>query len=146
MRFTDLFTELVRAEIELWNELDTHLAATVGISLAQYQALAAIKNGAGQARVQDISTEMIITVGATSKIVDRLERDGFAGRSAHPHDRRSSIVLLSERGAAALAAAEETIESHLHTRLGGALSRDRAESLLIDLRSLRARPRVQAIP
>ena len=144
MRFTELFTELVRAEIELWNELDAHLVVTVGIPLSQYQALAAIRNGSGRARVQDISTEMLITVGATSKIVDRLERDHLAERSAHPDDRRSSIVVLSERGATALAAAEETIESHLNTRLGGVLTPDKAESLFTDLRSLRARPTVEA--
>jgi DNA-binding MarR family transcriptional regulator len=143
VRLTDVFTELVRAEIELWNELDAHLSATVGILLSQYQALTAITNKAGLARVQDISDEMLITVGATSKLVDRLEREGLAERSAHPLDRRSSIVRLSEHGERLLADAEEAIEIQLQTMLGATLAAGRADALLGELRSLRASSRLQ---
>jgi DNA-binding MarR family transcriptional regulator len=143
VRLTDVFTELVRAEIELWNELDAHLSATVGILLSQYQSLTAIKNKAGLARVQDISDEMLITVGATSKLVDRLEREGLAERSAHPVDRRSSIVRLSDRGERLLTDAEEAIEAQLQTMLGATLAGGRADALLGELQSLRASARLQ---
>jgi DNA-binding MarR family transcriptional regulator len=143
VRLTEVFTELVRAEIELWNELDAHLSATVGILLSQYQALIAIKNKAGLARVQDISDEMLITVGATSKLVDRLEREGLAERSAHPVDRRSSIVRLSDRGERLLTDAEEAIEAQLQTMLGATLAGGRADALLGELQSLRASARLQ---
>jgi DNA-binding MarR family transcriptional regulator len=119
-RYTAMFTELVRAEIELWNSLDAVLVGSAGISLPQFQALAAIAAQSGSARVQEISVEMSITVGATSKLVDRLERDGLAARSAHPLDRRSSIVSLTTRGSAALASAEEVAETYLRGSLEGA--------------------------
>jgi DNA-binding MarR family transcriptional regulator len=135
--YTDLFTELVRVEIELWNELDAHLNAEAGITLPQFQALTAIRNKGGQTRVQDISAEMSITVGATSKVVDRLERDGLAVRSANPDDRRSSLVSLSERGAAAVASGDAAAEEHLRTSLGGVLSGPAASRLLAELTSLR---------
>ncbi|MET4584100.1 DNA-binding MarR family transcriptional regulator [Conyzicola nivalis] len=142
-RFTDMFTELVRVEIELWNGLDAHLVATAGITLPQFQALDAIRANSGQARVQDISQRMAITVGATSKVVDRLERDGLALRSAHPTDRRSSIVSLTSKGASALNIADDAAESHLREELGGVLSDDDAGRLLGDLVSLRAQSRVE---
>jgi DNA-binding MarR family transcriptional regulator len=142
--YTDLFTELVRVEIELWNELDTQLNAEAGITLPQFQALAAIRNNGGQTRVQDISAEMSITVGASSKVVDRLERDGLAVRSANPDDRRSSLVSLSERGATALAVGDVAAEAHLRASLGGSLAVSAASRLLTEMTSLRAGARARA--
>ena len=141
--YTEMFTELVRVEIELWNGLDAHLTATADISLPQFQALEAIRADAGAARVQDISQRMAITVGATSKVVDRLERDGLALRSAHPTDRRSSIVSLTDAGASALRIADDAAEGHLRGRLGGVLSDEGAGRLLGDLLSLRSASRVE---
>jgi DNA-binding MarR family transcriptional regulator len=142
-RYTDMFTELVRTQIELWNGLDAHLTATAGITLPQFQALEAIRAHAGAARVQDISQRMAITVGATSKVVDRLERDGLAVRTAHPTDRRSSIVSFTERGASALDAAGAAAESHLQEALHGTMADDAAERLLGTLTSLRAHSRAE---
>ena len=141
-RAIDLFTELVRAQIELWNELNAHLESVVGISLAQFQALAAIREGKN--RVQEMSEEMRITVGATSKLVDRLERDDLARRSAHPSDRRSSIVSLTDHGARILMEADDVADSYLGTAFSGVLSEGRAERLLAALMSLRADSRSEA--
>ena len=141
--YTDLFTELVRVEIELWNALDAHLLAEAGITLPQFQALSAIRSKGGRTRVQDISAEMSITVGATSKVVDRLERDGLAVRSANPEDRRSSLVSLTERGETALGAGDSAAEEHLRTSLGGALSGSAASRLLAEMTSLRVAARAR---
>ncbi len=126
-RFTDMFTELVRLEMELWNGLD------------------ATRANSGQARVQDVSCRMAITVGATSKVVDRLERDGLALRTPHPTDRRSSIASLSDKGAAALKSADDEAESHLRDELGGVLSDNDAGRLLGDLMLLRAQSRAAVV-
>ena len=143
VRFVTVFTELVRVEIELWNELEAHLDGTVGVTLSQFQALSAIEAADGSARVQDISGEMAITVGAASKVVDRLERDGLAQRSAHPTDRRSSIVSLTERGGKVLAEADAAAEEHLSAVLGDVLAHDRREGLLMQLIALRATARAE---
>ena len=143
VRFADMFTELVRLEIELWNGLDAHLVTTAGLTLPQFQALGAIRANEGAARVQDISREMSITVGATSKVVDRLERAGLAVRTAHPTDRRSSIVSLSDRGASALATADDEAELYLRETLADVLSDPKAEKLVDALVSLRSRSRVE---
>lgn len=65
--------------------MDAYLLETAGVGLSQFQALAAVDHRGGAARVQDISAQMAIAVGATSKLVDRQERDGLAIRSARPH-------------------------------------------------------------
>ena len=145
-RYTDIFTELVRLQIELWNDLDAHLESHVGISLAQFQALSAIRAADGGARVQDISDELVITVGASSKVVDRLERDGLAVRSANPNDRRSSIVSLSESGTRALEAADEASEKHLQQLIGAELPEASAGELYRQLTLLRATTRKVVLP
>jgi DNA-binding MarR family transcriptional regulator len=141
VRFADMFTELVRVEIELWNDLEAHLVESVGVTLSQHQALAAIRSNGDSSRVQDISREMAITVGAASKVVDRLERDGLAIRSAHPTDRRSSLVALTDTGAQALSAADAAAEVHLRDALGTTLTDTAAEGLLAQLSSMRTHAR-----
>jgi len=136
MTYTALFTQLLRAEIELWDSLNAHLTTETPVSLPQYQALAAIAQFDGSARVQDISEAMSITVGATSKLVDRLERAGHAVRQSNPNDRRSSNVALTESGLASMRIAEVAVERHLRVILGASLSESRATELTNSLKTL----------
>ena len=133
MTYVDLFTHLLRAEIAVWDSLDATLKQQSAVSLPQFQALAAIDDIGGGARVQDVSTAMTITVGATSKLIDRLERDGLAERGSNPHDRRSSIIELTDQGSRSLAGARVVAEEHLRSLLSEAFPAERARALSTDL-------------
>ncbi len=137
MTFTTLFETLLRAEITLWNSLDNALLSDAGVSVPTLQALTAIAERPGAARVQDVSEAMTITVGATSKLVDRLERDGLAERQSNPGDRRSSILVLTDAGRAAQATAATAAEAHL-AELLGAFGEKRAAVLAAELSDLTA--------
>jgi DNA-binding MarR family transcriptional regulator len=89
-------------------------------------------------RVQDIAAEISITVGGTSKIVDRIETAGHCVRSANPHDRRSSILRLTPAGERLLAEATTTFEDELCTRLGSVLPGRALVQLTRTLSRLRA--------
>jgi MarR family transcriptional regulator, organic hydroperoxide resistance regulator len=89
-------------------------------------------------RVQDIATELSITVGGTSKIVDRIEAAGQCARRANPDDRRSSIVELTPAGKRMLAKASASVEDELRRRLGPALSDRSSAQLTRTLTRLRA--------
>ncbi len=97
----EFFDALVRYETYLWNHLDRRLAEAGEVTLSTLFALRVIRRHAGDCRVQDLRADLGVTVGAASKLVDRLERDGVAVRSPHPHDRRSSLIALSPAGEAA---------------------------------------------
>ncbi|WP_344937536.1 MarR family winged helix-turn-helix transcriptional regulator [Actinoplanes nipponensis] len=73
-------------------------------------------------RVLDVSAQLQITVGAASKVVDRVEAAGHCARRPNPRDRRSSLIALTPSGSAALAAAEVVFERELAELLGGVLS------------------------
>ena len=103
----EFFDALVRYEVALWNAVDQVLRREGEISLGQLHAVRVIDRHAGRARVQDLSRDIGITVGAASKLVDRLERDGLAVRSPNPANRRSSLIALTGRGHGALVAALE---------------------------------------
>lgn len=115
----DFFDAVVRYETYLWNHLDDHLRAAGGVSLANLTALRVVRRHAGSARVQELRTELGITVGAASKLVDRLERDGLVVRSAHPHDRRSSLVTLTPAGDVAHDAGVALVDAELAVHLAG---------------------------
>ena len=113
----DFFDTLVRYETALWNRLDDALHRSGAASLATVTALRAVRRHDGTCRVQDLRAELGITVGAASKLVDRLERDGLALRRPHPTDRRSSLVALTESGISALATGTELLGRELDDHL-----------------------------
>lgn len=115
----EFFDVLVRYEVALWNAVDQVLRREGLVSLGQLHALRVIDRYAGQARVQDLSGDIGITVGAASKLVDRLERDGLAVRSPNPANRRSSLIALTSRGREAFTAAHEMAVAVLDQAVGG---------------------------
>lgn len=135
---TSLFTDLVRLETRLYNVLDARLKAEHGLPLGQFEFLRVIA-ARGNARVYDLAHDIAITVGATSKAVDRLESAGRCRRTANPHDRRSSLVELTPAGAEILAAATPTVEAELNTWVGSVLPAANLEQLATMLSMLRQR-------
>jgi DNA-binding MarR family transcriptional regulator len=125
---TSLFTDLVRLETRLYNVLDTRLKAEYELPLGQFEFLRFIK-ATGTSRVYDLAHQMAITVGATSKAVDRLEASGRCRRTANPEDGRSSLVSLTPEGERILAEATPTVEAELQTWIGSVLPERSLEDL-----------------
>jgi DNA-binding MarR family transcriptional regulator len=133
---TTFFTDLVRAETRLYNAVDERLRAVHHLSLGQFEVLDIIGGRPG-CRVLDIVREVGITVGAASKSVDRLESAGWCARTAHPTDRRSSIVALTSEGLKVVSAARPTFEDEVAVRLA-AVPQDTMRPAAVALAALRA--------
>jgi DNA-binding MarR family transcriptional regulator len=133
---TRLFGELVRLETELRGPVERRLRADHGLPLPHFEFMQVIAR-TPKCRVQDIATGLSITVGGTSKIVDRIEAAGHCVRRANPDDRRSSIVELTPAGRRLLARAAGTVEDELRRQLGAALSDRAAVQLTRTLTRLR---------
>lgn len=112
------FDTLVRYEVALWNALDRELARRQQVGLGPLHALRLVDHYAGQARVQDLSDDIGITVGAASKLVDRLERDDLVSRRPNPANRRSSLIVLTSGGRRALKSASRTCDAALTRAVG----------------------------
>jgi len=131
-----LFNDLVRVEILLWEAVDDRVHEELGVPLGRMQGLHAIATTPG-CRVQDVADSLAITVGAASKLVDRIEAGGLCARRANPADRRSSLVEPTDAGRDVLARADGLIDSALAATLDGVgpTDLDRLRAILAALRA-----------
>ncbi|MFB4303362.1 MarR family winged helix-turn-helix transcriptional regulator [Actinomadura sp. NTSP31] len=131
------FADLVRCETRLYNALNDRLRARHGIVTSQFEALRYLRDHPG-ARVADLAAEFAIGIGAASKSVDRLERQGWTVRRPNPSDRRSSLLALTDAGSQLVDAAEETFADALAEMIGRALDAPSTAAAANALAKLRA--------
>ncbi|MBI1349730.1 MAG: MarR family transcriptional regulator [Actinomycetales bacterium] len=131
-----LFHDLVRLETELWGAVDARLENSLGLPLTWFEPMRVIDSTEG-CRVNDIAEELRITIGGTSKLVDRIAAAGLCARRPNPLDGRSSVITLTKAGRARLADATAEVDDEL-TRLLAAVPRSALATLHSTLRRLRA--------
>jgi DNA-binding MarR family transcriptional regulator len=137
----EIFYQLVRFETELWNAVDARLRAEFDLPLSRFEPMQVIAKRPS-CRVYDIADELSISVGGTSKLVDRIEAAGYCVRKANPGDRRSSIVELTAAGRRVLAKAAKVFEEELQARIGSTVperSLQQFHSTIVELRAANAR-------
>lgn len=137
----DFLDSLVRFETALWNTVEHRLVREAEVGLGTLLALRVLQRHEGAGRVNELSRELGLTIGAASKLVDRLERDGLARRSPHPSDRRSSVVSLTDSGERARGKAQATAERVLSEVIGDDAHVAAARSVLTLLET-----RLNAVP
>ncbi len=73
------------------------VADRVGLGVTETQAVSylAVHGDRGQT---ELATDLGITSGSSTALVDRLEKRGIAERYAHPSDRRRVLVRLTAKG------------------------------------------------
>src|SRR6266508_3579245 len=115
-------TDLIRLEVALWDRVDARLRESHELPLAFFESLLFISRAPqGSMRVGDLARALRVTVGGTSKLVDRIERAGLIAREPDPDDRRASRVALTTAGKRKLTAAVKTYEAEVAGILGGVL-------------------------
>ncbi|WP_327694691.1 MarR family winged helix-turn-helix transcriptional regulator [Streptomyces sp. NBC_00459] len=132
-----LYRELVSLEIELWDGIEGRLRAEYDLPLTSFEVLHLLRQQPGR-RIQDIAEKFSITVGGTSKVVDRLEAAGLCQRRANPNDRRSSIVELTPAGRKLVDGALKVFEEELELRIGSVIPERSVREVTAVLSTLRA--------
>jgi DNA-binding MarR family transcriptional regulator len=131
------FSDLVRCETRLYNALNDRLRERHGIVTSQFEALRYLRDHPGS-RVADLAAEFAIGVGAASKSVDRLEKQGWLVRQPNPSDRRSSLLALTDDGSHLVDAAEQTFGGALAELLGDTLRGPSASAVVRVVAKLRS--------
>ena len=117
-----LFSDLVRLETALWNQLDRKLEVTHGVPLRWFEPMRVVSlSKKGHLKVNEIAEALMITVGGTSKVVDRITDAGYFRREPDPGDRRVSRVVLTPAGKRKLASASKTHRRELERLIAGTL-------------------------
>ena len=120
-----LFTALVGAELRVWNSLEAALTEA-GNPLSLGRFLRTVRDTRA-CRIQEVAESQGITLGAASRLVDRLHRDGLLHRAPCEHDRRAIILTVTDAGIDHLASAE-TIVAAEQDRLFAPLSPNQRDS------------------
>lgn len=108
----------------------TPVFARFGLQSGEFDVLATLRrSGAPYALTPTALYEAtMVTSGAITARLDRLEKAGLVSRAPHPADRRGVIVQLTENGKALI---DEAVTAHVaneHQILSG-LTRDERETL-----------------
>ena len=115
--------------------------APYGVSFGEYLVLAALRRAGPPYRMNPTTlfNSVILSSGAMTNRLDRLEAMGFVAREADPTDRRGRLVALTDRGRELVDAA---VVDHLENeqRLLGALDAGEREHLAGLLRKLLLSP------
>ena len=128
MSAPSLFTALIRAEVRAWNSVETALSrAGKPLTLGRFLVLRTVRDTPA-CRIQEVASSQGITLGAASRLVDRLHRDGLLTRTRCTHDRRATILTVTDTGMTHLASAE-TIVTAEQERLLAPLSPGQRERL-----------------
>jgi DNA-binding MarR family transcriptional regulator len=89
--------------------LDSDLRAEHGMSLLTYDALVQLSEAPRrQLYMKDLADALVYSASGVTRIVDGLERAGYARRAPDPHNRRVTCVIITPAGLAALKAAWTT--------------------------------------
>lgn len=139
-----LFNDIIRFEIELWNAADVRLRNEFQLPLSQFEPMSVIDRLPG-CRVYDIATELGITTGGVSKLVDRIEAHGYCRRLPNPADRRSSLLELTAEGKRVLTEAGVAFDEELQRMLGSAVPERTLRQFAAVLVRLRAANRSGAL-
>ena len=111
--------------------------APYGVSFGEYLVLAALRRAGPPYRMNPTAlfNSVILSSGAMTNRLDRLEEMGFVERLPDPADRRGRLVALTDRG---LELVDTSVEDHLENerRLLGALDEDEQQQLAALLRKL----------
>ena len=118
-----------------------------GLSSIEFEVLLRLgRSPQGQLRMTDLSAQTSLTASGVTRVVDRLERDGFVTRIACPTDRRSLYTVISESGRERLNTILPGHVDLIDKWFTGRLDPDQLDSLLSGLRVVRdaVRPGAEA--
>lgn len=95
-------TEAVRALAAGADHYRRTIAAALGLSNSAVVAMGHLHHK-GPLTPRALATDLALTTGSITALVDRLCEAGYAERTAHPQDRRSLFVCLTAKGTRAIA-------------------------------------------
>ena len=123
-----LFTALINTEMGAWNAVESALSeAGNALTLGRFLVLRTVLDTPA-CRIQEVAASQGITLGAASRLVDRLHRDGLVHRTPCEHDRRATILTVTDQGLAHLEEACAVVEKE-QERLFAPLSAAQREEL-----------------
>jgi DNA-binding MarR family transcriptional regulator len=100
---------MLRVHAALVKALDAELLQAHDLPLISYEVLINLDAAPGhKRRMAELADSVLLSRSGTTRLVDRLERDGLIARQNCADDGRGSYAVLTDRGAELLAQARAT--------------------------------------
>jgi DNA-binding MarR family transcriptional regulator len=141
----DLLDDPRLTAVGLFFEVHTGLSARFaaqfcehGLSPVEFEVLMRLARSPGhQLRMTDLASQTSLSTSGVTRVVDRMERDGFITRRACPSDRRSSYAVITQSGLAKLRLILPDHLALIEQWLTGRLPADQLATFLDVLRTIR---------
>jgi DNA-binding MarR family transcriptional regulator len=100
---------LLRSHACLVKRLDAELERCHGLPMSSFEVLHHLASADdGRMRMRELAERAQLSRSGLTRLVDRLERDGYLERCSCAHDARGAFAVLTPAGREKLAAARET--------------------------------------
>lgn len=117
--------------------LEERLKAETDLSWPEFEVLMRLEVATGHPlQMGEIATQLVGSPSGTTRIADRLEKDGLILRETPKENRRIVRVLLTDKGKKVLTHADETFRTTLQETFGEHLTETQVADLRANLRRL----------
>ncbi len=128
---------LMEAHDRLIRTLSNDLEEQAGLSLSWYEVMVHLRRSSqGRMAMGELANEIVLSSGGVTRLIDRIEEAGLVARVACPTDRRTTYVVLTERGHDTLERTSETYLSLLDQHLMAKTTPTEREGLEAGLKRL----------
>lgn len=130
IRWSQVWDTLVATPFGLYATWEQKLAGACGLPALSFHVLQTLAVAPeGRLRLQELAEAVRHSQSGTTRLVDRLERDGLLVRASCPSDRRVTWALMSDKGREAYEQALPVWESFLANHLRKGLTEAEADTL-----------------
>jgi len=130
-------TSVMRAQQLMIGRIEQALRP-FGLSFARYEMLRLLGfTREGRLPMSSATARLQVHPASVTNTVGRLERDGLVRREPHPHDRRASVLVLTDEGRQRVEAATAVLNTEVFAQLG--LDVEETRVLVRTLAALRRR-------
>jgi MarR family transcriptional regulator, 2-MHQ and catechol-resistance regulon repressor len=127
---TTAFERLLGAHSTLTRELSAALVASHGLTINDYGCLLLLSRAGEQGmRRIDLANDLQLSPSGITRLLDRLEEQGYVGKGECKEDARVSYAILTDAGLAKIKEAWPQHVEAVEERVGAVLSEDEIETL-----------------
>jgi len=138
------FGVLLSAAARLERLLGRAIEREYGITHVMFEVLLRLAAAAEhRLPIRDIATNLTLTSGGMTRLVDRMVVAGLVKRVPSTGDRRMALVMMTDQGAAVLRGAAGRHADNLDRDFVGALTAEEYRDMMISLRRLNEVARVR---
>lgn len=126
----DAWRALLHAHAAAIAAIEERLAAAGSVPLTSYDVLLELSAAPGRKlRMADLAERVVLSRSGLTRLVDRLEREGYLRREASTEDRRGTLAALTDAGRQALREAWPTYAAGIRAAFAEFISDEEAAVL-----------------